>query len=479
LKRPARSRVGLSFIPSPVFWQDPPGFTDLLNRGGLENAFPILAIFVTPKHFPALRLRLATLATLLFLNTASGRTLTDTIPQTTDSARAATPAPLDTVLRIINLNPFFSTHVDSLVEYDLEINKPQEKYYWYLRNAPMGLRLDRNSGVLRFKADKSFFKSGKLKYDVPYRVDFGVQSLSDPTDRKDTSLTLLIYDTEIIVSKLKPTVNAVQLFEEGDTVRFRVQCESGNFPIEQITMTSNISISGYNPVNRCNDEFVWMIPFDFIRDNDTARGKMLTLNFLGTDKFANKDTARLTLIIRPGINYPLKTKEHSMVSADLSKYMQDLKMAFYVVSRNIKANKKTRTGFDVTASTTALAGTILTTTANSDQMQDIGKILPSVGLTLVPVKEAVAPNKVQEQNTASQIRAAIKRLEYMQSECRLIGDRDPDILSKTKKMKDELNQARLQMVDLPMVEFENVTREEAESYFNNPNVNKKYKLKIN
>lgn len=419
------------------------------------------------------------LATLLTLHTAFGKALTDTIPHNTDSSKAATAVSQDTALRIINLNPFFTSHVDSLIEYDLEINKPQERYYWYLRNAPVGLRLDRNTGLLRFKADKSLFKSGKLKYDVPYRVEFGVQSLSDPNDRKDSSFTLVFYDTEIIVSRLKPSVNAVQLFDEGDTVRFRIQCESGNFPIEQINMNSNISISGYAPVNRCNDEFVWMIPFDFIRDNDTARSKMLTLNFVGTDRFRNKDTARLTLIIRPGINYPLKTKEHALVQTDLARYMQDLKMAFYVVSRNIKSNKKTRTGFDVTASTTALAGTILTTTANTDQMQDIGKILPSVGLTLVPVKEAVAPNKVQEQNTASQIRATIKRLEYIQSESRLVGDRDPDILGKTKKMKDELNQTRLQLVDIPMVEFENVTVEEAERYFNNPNVNKKYKLKIN
>ena len=419
------------------------------------------------------------LAVLLLVNSAIGQVRTDTLPPPPDSLRLAEPPSVDTVLRIINLNPFFNMHVDSLLEYDLEINKPQERYYWYLRNAPMGVRLDRNTGLIRFKADKSLFKSGKLKYDLPYRVDFGVQSLFDPNERKDTSLTMVFYDTEIILSRLKPTVNAVQLFEEGDTVRFRIQCESGNFPIEQVTMYSNLSISGYNPINRCNEEFVWMIPFDFIRDNDTARSKMLTLNFVGTDKFLNKDTARMTLIIRPGINYPLKTREHALVSQDVSTYIQNLKLAFYVVSRNIKANKKTRTGFDVTASTTALAGTILTTTADTDQMKDIGKILPSVGLTLVPVKEAVAPNKVQEQNTASQIRAAIKRLEYMQVENRLVGERDPDILTKTKKMRDEFNQARLQLVDLPMVEFENVTSEEAEKYFNNPNVNKKYKLKIN
>jgi hypothetical protein len=163
----------------------------------------------------------------------------------------------------------------------------------------------------------------------------------------------------------------------------------------------------------------------------------------------------------------------------MTKYIQDLKLTFYVVTRNIKANKKTRTGFDITASTTALAGTVLTTTADNQDLKDIGKILPSVGLTLVPVKEAVAPNKIQEQNTASQVRAAIKRLEYMQSENMLVGDRDPDILSKTRKIRDELKQTRLQLVDLPMVEFENVSQREAEEYFNNPKVNTKYKLKVN
>jgi hypothetical protein len=101
------------------------------------------------------------------------------------------------------------------------------------------------------------------------------------------------------------------------------------------------------------------------------------------------------------------------------------------------------------------------------------------GLTLVPVKEAVAPNKTQEQNTASQVRAAIKRLEFIKSENTLTGERDQDILSKTRKMRDELKQTRLQLVDLPLVDFENVSQQDVNDYFNNPKVNKKYKLKIN
>ena len=54
-----------------------------------------------------------------------------------------------------------------------------------------------------------------------------------------------------------------------------------------------------------------------------------------------------------------------------------------------------------------------------------------------------------------------------------------EILSKTKKLKDELKQSQLQLIDLPLVEFDpRYTQEDAEKYFNNPKVNKKYKMKF-
>ncbi|MCU0404352.1 MAG: hypothetical protein MUE99_07365, partial [Chitinophagaceae bacterium] len=97
----------------------------------------------------------------------------------------------------------------------------------------------------------------------------------------------------------------------------------------------------------------------------------------------------------------------------------------------------------------------------------------------VPVKEAVAPNKVQEQNTAAQVRAEVRRLEYLLSENRLNGDRDSEVLIKTKRLQDELKKSRLQFVDLPMVEYdEKFTEEDADKYFKDPKVNKKYKLKV-
>jgi hypothetical protein len=310
-------------------------------------------------------------------------------------------------------------------------------------------------------------------------VEVGVQNLRDPKEKYESSFTIMFYSTEVVVSKLKPTVGNILLLEEGDSIKFRVQSEEGSFPVEQITIVTNEPISNFKSVNKCNDEFSWMVPYDFIRDNDTAR-KTLILQFIATDKFRNRDTSTVKLIIKPGINYIQKNLEHQQVASEMKKYVTNLKLTFYVISTNIKNNKKTRTGFDITGSTTAFMGTLLSTSGTSTSAKNAGKVLPSVGLSLVPVKEAVSPNKVQEQNTASQVRATIKRLDYMLTENMLIGDKDPDILPKTKKLREELKQAQLQLVDLPLVEFDpRFSQEDAEKYFNNPKVNKKYKLKVN
>ena len=419
---------------------------------------------------------------LLFSNIVfSQEAQKDTIITVTDTIPAAEPEvnPADSVLRITNLNPFFTLQVDSVFVYDLEINKPPQHYFWFLKNAPIGLKIDKNTGVLFFKADKSFFKSGKLKYDIPYKVEVGIQNLRDAKDRSESSFTLMFYNTEVIVSRLKPTIGSTIQLEEGDSLQFREQCEEGSFHIEQININSNYPISDFKAVNKCDDEFKWMVPYDFIRDNDTSRQKILVLQFIGTDKFRNADTATIRLFIKTGVNYPQKNLEHLQVVNEIKKYVTNLKLTFYMVSKNIKTNKNTRTTLDITGSSTAMLGTIISTSGSSSTSQSLGKILPSVGLTLVPVKEAVSPNKVQEQNTASQIRGTIKRLDYIMTENMLVGDRDPDILSKTRKLRDELKQSQLQLVDLPLVEFDpRYSEKDADAYFNNPKVNKKYKLKV-
>jgi hypothetical protein len=426
--------------------------------------------------------KLISILSVFLFTQLSAQEKTDTIIVTQDTVLTPISDPLDadTVLRVINLNPFFTIQVDSTLTYDFQINRPKANYFFYLKNAPVGVKLDKSTGVLYFKADKSYFKSGKLKYDIPYAVELGVQNLRNADERFESSFTLLFYSTEVIVSKLKPTVGNLMFLEEGDSIRFRVQCEEGSFPVEQITIITNEPISNFKTVVKCNDEFAWMVPYDFIRDNDTAKQKTLALQFIGADKFRNRDTALVKLVIKPGINYIQKNLEHQQVAAEMKKYITNLKLTFYVISTNIKNNKSTRTGFDITGSSTAMLGTILSTAGESVSAKNVGKVLPSVGLTLVPVKEAVAPNKVQEQNTASQVRATIKRLDYILTENMMIGDKDPDILAKTRKLRDELKQSQLQLVDLPMVEFDpRYSQEQAEKYFNNPKVNKKYRLKVN
>src|SRR6185436_5048331 len=152
------------------------------------------------------------------------------------------PKPVDTLLRIRNLNPFFNLHVDSTLSYNLEINRDETKYYYYLRNSPAGLKINKDEGILSFKADKALFLSGKLKYDNEYRVSIGVQSLDDPKDKIDTFFSMIFYNTEIIPSKVKPTVSSTLTIDEGDTVSFRVMCENGSFPIEKISFFANMPL---------------------------------------------------------------------------------------------------------------------------------------------------------------------------------------------------------------------------------------------
>ncbi|MFZ9687759.1 MAG: hypothetical protein ACO3AW_07290 [Chitinophagaceae bacterium] len=403
-----------------------------------------------------------------------------TLPIKDSSATLNTPKQeTDSVLRIINLSPFFTLQVDSTLTYDFKINKPVDQYFWYLKSAPVGLRIDKNSGVLFFRADKNLFKSGRLKFDIPYKVEFGVQNLRNASERIDTSFNLQFFSTEINVTKLKPTVGNFVLLEEGDTIKFRVQCEDGSFPIEQITINSNLPITDFKPVKKCNDEFQWTVPYDFIRDGDTTKQKLLALQFIGTDSYRNSDTATVKLYIKPGVNYPQKMQEYKQIADEIKKYIKDLKLTFFILSNEIEQTKKNRTYFDIGSSSTAMFGTILSTSAQSDGAKNFGKVLPSLGLTLVPIKETVSPNKVQEQNIASQVRATIKRLDFMLTEYSLVGEKDIDILNKTKKLKDELKQSQLQLIDLPLVEFDpRFTQEDAEKYFNNPKVNKKYKMKF-
>ncbi len=383
----------------------------------------------------------------------------------------------DTVLRIKNLNPYFSLHVDSTLKYPLQINKDVAKYFWFLKNSPVGLKINKDNGELTFKAEKSFFLSGRLKYDYEYKVSLSVQNLDNPLERVDTDFVLLFYNTEIIPSKVKPSVANTLFIDEGDTISFKLQCDNGNFPVEEITYFSNYPIKSLTPVTKCNDDFTWYAPFDFVKDTDKEKIKKLEIYFIGANKFNVKDTAVITIVVKDNINYPQQAIEFKMLRTEIEHYVLLLKSSFRLVDKKIKKTKGTRTRFDLASASTALGGTVFSSLPG-DTQQTTGKILPSVGVALVPVKEATAPNSNSDQNTGTLIRNSIKRLEYLLADNTLVGEKDLDILNKSRKLKDELKQSQIQLIDIPIAE-DNLSQKELDDYFNNPKVNKKYRVKHN
>lgn len=380
----------------------------------------------------------------------------------------------DTVLRIKNFTPYFTLHVDSTLQYRFEINKNPDDYYWYLKNPPVGLKINKDNGLLYFKADKAFFLSGRLKYDKEYKVVLGVQNLDDAKDHLDTTFTLVFYNTEIIPSRLKPSVANDLFMEEGDTLNFKVQCETGSFPIELITYFTNFPVRSSTPINKCDDNFTWVIPYDFIKDGENVKSKKLIITFVGIDKFSNRDTALVTVNVANGINYPFRLAEYNQMVRQVENYITQLKGTFMMLDQNVKKTKKTRTTFDLSSATTALGGTVFSSLPD-DGSKTAGKILPSVGVALVPVKEAVAPNKASDQNSASLVRGDIQRLQYSLTNNSLVGDMDEDIITKTAKLKDDLKQVQLQLIDIPLVNID-ASKEAVNKYFDSPKVKKKYRL---
>ncbi len=391
----------------------------------------------------------------------------------TDSASIYHP---DSSLRIINLNPYFTLHVDSTLSYPLQVNKNPSNYFWYLKNSPVGLRINKDNGLLNFKADKAYFLSGKLKYDVNYKVAIGVQNLADPKEKIDTSFTIVFYNTEILPSRVRPSVSNTVWVEEGETLRFRIMCDQGSFPIEDILTQTSFPIQDYQPIQKCGEEFRWTPGYDLAKETDQNKEKMVQLYFIGTTRFGIKDTTTIRVYVKDALNYPFTLAEHQQLVKHMEVYALRLKFTFLQLDKRLKKTKNVRTSFDLTSASTSLTGTIMSTSEDKSS-QRMGRILPSVGLALVPIKEAAAPNKVVDQNQAALIRTNIKRLEYILRDNQLIGDKDPEIARKVNKLKEELKQVQLQLLDVPIELTNDMTEEELNRYFNSPKVNKKYRLR--
>lgn len=381
---------------------------------------------------------------------------------------------IDTGTRILNLYPFFSLHVDSSLYYKLLINKDPKNYYWYLKNAPVGLRVDKE-GMLSFKSNKALFTSGRLKYDTDYTVKMGVQSLLNPEDKVDTSFVITFYNTDVIVPRVKPTIVSPVTIEEGNKLSFKILCEDGNFPIDKILFTSNIAIGNFKNAQRCDDTFEWTPPYDFVNEKDSARTKILNLFFIGQTKFNFSDTARIKVIVKDGLNYDEAYKEYNRVDSSMKGWVKRLKFTFLQLDKKVRKNKSYRSAFDITSATTTVSGTVIS--AMDKNNNAAGKVLPSIGVVLLPIKEASAPNKNVEQNQATLLRSTIKRLEYIMNDNTLMGDRDQAVAAKTETLKKELRQSQIQLSEVPTEISENMTDQDLDDYFNSPRVQKKYRLK--
>lgn len=385
----------------------------------------------------------------------------------------------DTALRITNFSPFFSMHVDSSLNYRFQINKDPRKYYWYLKNAPAGFKIDKDNGTLSFRSNKSLFLSGRLKYDREYPISFGVQSLSNPADRLDTTLNVIFYSTDVVYPKIKPSVVSPVTINEGDRLSFNVLCENGNFPIEKILMSSDISIGNFKLPKTCDDNFEWVPGYDFVTEKDAKGERIVNLEFIGTTNFNFADTARVKVVVKDGLNYDIATKEYNDALRLMKIWILRYKYTFYQLDKKIKKTKGWRSGFDITTASTTLTGTVLATTAEKDdtKKQNTGKILPSIGVVAMPVKEAAAPQKTTEQNQATLLRVNIKRLDYMITENQLLGTRDPLINAKTETLKKELRQSQDQLREVPTEMSERFSEKQLNDYFDNPRVQKKYRFK--
>lgn len=381
-------------------------------------------------------------------------------------------------LRIINFSPFFSLHVDSSLHYKFQINKEAKKYYWYLKEAPVGFKMDKDDGILTFKTNKSLFLSGRLKYDKEYPVSFGVQSLSNPMDKLDTTLRVIFYSTDVVYPRIKPSVVSPVTITEGNRLSFSVLCENGNFPIDKILISSDVSIGNFRLPKTCDDYFEWTPGYDFVTDKDPKGERVVNLEFIGSTNFNFADTAKIKVIVKDGLNYDIANKEYNDAITNMKTWILRYKYTFLQLDKRIRKTKSWRSGFDITTASTTLTGTVLATTAGEDKgKQNTGKILPSIGVVAMPVKEAAAPQKTTEQNQATLLRSNIKRLDYVLTENQLSGDRDPNILTKTETLKKELRQSQTQLSEVPTEMSENLSEKQLNDYFDNPKVQKKYRLR--
>ncbi|HOZ84075.1 MAG TPA: hypothetical protein PK191_01210 [Niabella sp.] len=382
---------------------------------------------------------------------------------------------LDTSLRIVNFSPFFSLHVDSSLNYKFQINKIPKKYYWYLKDAPAGFKMDKDDGALSFRSNKSLFLSGRLKYDKEYPVSFGVQNLSNPHDKLDTTLKVIFYNTDIVYPQIKPSVVSPVTITEGTKLSFTILCQNGNFPIDKVLLSSDVSIGNFKLPKTCDDSFEWIPGYDFVNEKDPNKEKSVTLMFIGTTNFNYTDSAKIRVIVKDGLNYDIANNDYKNADSSMRRWIRTLKITFVQLDRKLRKTRNVRATFDITTASTGVGATVVGLAGKPNN--PASKILPGTGVLLTPIREASAPNKTAEQNQAALIRSNIKRLEYILSDNRISNDRDPAIATKTNTLKTELRQSQVQLVDVPTEVFDEMSDKDLDNYINSRKVSKKYRLR--
>ncbi len=382
---------------------------------------------------------------------------------------------IDTSLRITNFSPFFSLHVDSSISYKFLINKDSKKYHWYLKEAPVGFKMDKDNGVLSFRSSKSLFLSGRLRYDKEYPVKFGLQNLSNPLDKLDTTLHVTFYSTDVVYPSIKPSVVSPVTVTEGDKLSFNILCENGNFPIDKILLSSDISIGNFKLPKTCDDSFEWTPGYDFVTEKDAKKEKEATLLFIGTTNFNYADSARVKVIVKDGLNYDVATNEYRTADSLIKKWIRTLKVTFVQIDKKVRKTKGTRAAFDITAASTGIGATVVNMAGKPNNAA--GKILPGTAVLITPIKEASAPAKTAEQNQATLLRSNIKRLEYILNDNQLSDNRDPLIATKTNTLRTELRQSQIHLIDVPTEVFADMTDKQLDNYINSRKVQKKYRMK--
>ena len=79
--------------------------------------------------------------------------------------------------------------------------------------------------------------------------------------------------------------------------------------------------------------------FDFVKEADSGKVKIVLINFVGATRFQSRDTALVKVIIKDALNYPLALQAYQTQVKVLNRYILELKYSFLQLDKSIKKVK--------------------------------------------------------------------------------------------------------------------------------------------